>query len=127
MSDIKITSAKRPRSAVSVPRQRVADAGPLTLTDDVLFRWARIVKIAKLFPAMHSIRALEEKIQTSLCRSCRDRYRGAEFDRSSLDLARRLLAECSAEKAGQVKEAAGIAAYRVQYHDLSGSRREIVR
>ncbi len=127
MSDIKITSAKRPRPAVSVPRKQATDTGPLTLTDDVLFRWARIVKIAKLFPVMHSIRALEEKIQTSLCRSCRDRRDGGEFDRSSLDQARRLLAECSVEKAETVKRVAGIRQYKVRYHDLSGSVREIVR
>lgn len=126
MSDIKITSAKR-RPAPSVPRKRVAEAGPLAVTDDVLFRWARIVRIANLFPVMHSIRALENRVRESGCRGCGDRNKRPAFDRTPLDEARRLLAECSAEKAGQVKEAAGIAAYRVQYHDLSGSRREIVR
>lgn len=107
--------------------KRVAEPGPLTLSDDVLFRWARIVMIAKMFPVMHSIRALENKVQTNLCRTCRDRHRRPELDRSSLDQARRLLAECSNEKARLVKEAAGILQYRVQYHDLSGSVREIVR
>lgn len=124
---IKITSAKRSRSPFFGSVKRVAEPGPLTLTDDVLFRWARIIKIAKMFPVMHSIRALENNIQTSICRSCRDRHRKPEIDRSPLDEARRLLAECSDEKARLVKEAAGIVQYRVHYHDLSGSVREIVR
>ena len=124
---IKITSAKRPRTVPAGPFQRVADPAPLTLTDDVLFRWARVIKIAKMFPVMHSIRALENKIQTTICRTCHDRNKTSEIDRSSLDLARRLLAECSDDKARLVKEAAGIVQYRVQYHDLSGSVREIVR
>ena len=124
---IKITALKRSRSMSTVPIKRVADPGPLTLTDDVLFRWARIMRIAQMFPVMHSIRALENKIQTTICRSCRDRHKRPEIDRSSLDQVRRLLAECSDEKARLVKEAAGIVQYRVHYHDLSGCVREIVR
>lgn len=96
------------------------------MSDDVLFRWARIVRIAKEFPVMHKIRELEYKVQTS-CRGCRNRYRLPEIDRSSFSEARRLLAECSDEKARAVKEAAGIVQYRVHYHDLSGTAREVVR
>jgi pyrroloquinoline quinone (PQQ) biosynthesis protein C len=127
MNTIKITTAQRRRPAVSVRNKRVREARPLTVTDDVLFRWARIVRIAKLFPVMHSIRALENRIQESSCRGCNDRNKNSDFDRTALDTARRLLAECSAERARQVKEAAGISEYRVQYHDLSGSVREVVR
>ena len=105
----------------------IADPAPLAVTDDVLFRWSRIIQIAKMFPVMHQIRALEQKMQTTLCRTCKDRNRPAEIDRSALAQARRQLGECSDDKARLVKEAAGILQYRVHYHDLAGTVKEIVR
>ena len=75
---------------------------------------------------MHTIRALEHKIQTSICRSCHHQHH-TDIDRSALDAARRQLAECADETTRTVKEAAGILQYRVRYHDLAGTVRETVR
>jgi hypothetical protein len=122
---IRLTSARYHRTEVIV--SRVADPVPLTVTDDVLFRWARIVQIAKLFPIMNSIRALEYKIQTGVCRNCHQQHRLAEIDRSALDTARRQLAECADDRARFVKEAAGIRQYRITYHDLTGTKHEVTR
>jgi len=124
---IRITSARHLRTGTQVMVNRVADPGPLAVTDDVLFRWARIVQIAKMFPIMHTIRALEHKLQTGVCRSCKSQQTAADIDRSALAEARRQLAECTDDQARLVKEAAGVLQYRVAYHDLSGTLREIVR
>lgn len=125
---IRMTSVRRTRAPVTIlATGRVADPAPLTLTDDVLFRWARIVRIAKMFPIMHTIRALEQKVQAEICRGCKPQHRVPEIDRSTLAEVRRQLAECSDEKARLVKESAGILQYRVRYHDLAGTAREIVR
>ena len=124
---IRITSTTRTRISSSVgSRLQTGDETPLVVTDGVLFRWARIIKIANLFPAMHAVRELEHKLQTA-CRSCGHAYRQPEPDRHALADARRLLGECSDEKARIVKEAAGIIKYRVWYHDMSGTVRDVVR
>ena len=124
---IRFTSASRSKTNSPVGnRLQTGDATPLVVTDGVLFRWARIIKIAGMFPVMHAIRELEHRLQTA-CRSCGHSQRQPEPDRRALAEARRLLAECSDEKARIVKEAAGIVKYRVQYHDMSGMVRDIVR
>ena len=105
----------------------VSDPTPLLITDDVLFRWARIIHIANVFPTMHAVRDLENRIQSTECRSCKKQPNTPRIDRNLLNEVRRLLAECSDDKARLVKEAAGIVKYRVQYHDLSGTVRDIVR
>jgi hypothetical protein len=105
---------------------QTGDETPLVVTDGVLFRWARIIKIANMFPVMHAIRELEHKLQTA-CRSCGYTQRQSEPDRRALADARRLLAECSDDKARIVKESAGIIKYRLQCHDISGTVRDVVR
>jgi len=125
-NSIRITSAARGRPRPFVTRFHSGDETPLVVTDSVLFRWARIIKIANMFPVMHVIRALEHKLQTT-CRSCGHSHRQPEVDRSALVEARRLLAECSDDQARIVKEAARIVKYRVQYHDLSGTVQDRVR
>jgi len=121
-----MTGTLRKRSDSFFFKSPVAEAPPLSMTDEVLFRWARIVRIGKLFPVMHAIRALESKLQR-ICRSCAASRNAEPIDRSVLDEARRELAECSDEKARLVKEAAGIVRYHVRYHDLAGTVREVVR
>ena len=123
---IRMTGTLRKRSDSFFFKSPVAEAPPLSMTDEVLFRWARIVRIGKLFPVMQAIRALESKLQR-ICRSCAASRNAEPIDRSVLDEARRELAECSDEKARLVKEAAGIVRYHVRYHDLAGTVREVVR
>lgn len=126
-TSIRISSPRRARSGAPVPPPVAAtDPAPLTVTDDVLFRWARIVRIAKMFPVMHAIRSLEQKLR-HWCRGCKGGNQLPEVDRTALADARRQLAECPDERARAVKEAAGILRYRVRYHDLAGTAREIVR
>ena len=127
-TDIKITSTRRTAAVARPVRSaRFSDSSPLVVTDDVLFRWARIVQIAKLFPIMHTIRALEFKIQSNTCRTCHNKKTQVPLDRSPLADARRLLAECSDELARLVKESAGILRYQVSYHDRAGTLHIIVR
>lgn len=121
------TISLRNRAGVKEQRPRIADPLPLAITDDVLFRWARIIQIARLFPVMHAIRALEQKLRTGVCRSCGHKASERQPDRSVLAAARRQLGECPDEKARLVKEAAGILLYRVQYHDLAGTVHDVVR
>jgi len=122
----RMTSTFRKQGGSFFSQSPNGNAPPLSITDDVLFRWARIVRIGKLFPVMHAIRALESKLQ-QICRSCAAKKNAEPVDRSVLDEARRELAECSEDKARLVKEAAGIVRYHVRYHDLAGSVREVVR
>jgi hypothetical protein len=121
-----MTGTLRQRGGSFAFKSPDAGAPPLAVTDEVLFRWARIVRIGKLFPVMHAIRALESKLQR-ICRSCTAPRNAEPIDRSILDVTRRELAECSDEKARLVKEAAGIVRYHVRYHDLAGTVREVVR
>jgi hypothetical protein len=104
---------------------KLADAPPVVVADDLLFRWSHIIKIAKIVPGMSAIRALEHQIHTHGCRSCQKPT--MIFDRTPLENVRRFLAECSDEIAKTVKQAAGIVKYRVSYRTLAGVPREIVR
>ena len=110
----------------STGNRSLPDETPLLVTDNVLFRWSRVIQIANLFPVMHTIRALEYKLQTK-CRSCGRQRQIHEINRTPLADVRRLLAECSDDKARLVKEAVGILKYRVQYHDLSGVVQDVIR
>jgi hypothetical protein len=103
----------------------LADSPPTVVADDLLFRWAHIIKIAKMVPGMSAVRALEQRVQANSCRSCQKPT--VIFDRSPLDNARRFLGECSDAVAKLVKEAAGIVKYRVSYRDLAGVPRDVVR
>ena len=123
------TARSSPYRSSSGPSTIVSDAPPLLITDDVLFRWARIVKIAKIFPRMHELRAMESRVQAATCRGCQQskQSRVTSSDIVILEEIRRSLAECSDANALAVKEAAKIEKYRVRFHDLSGKLKEVVR
>jgi hypothetical protein len=105
--------------------EKLANAPPTVIADDLLFRWAHIVKIAKLVPGMSAVRVLERQIQAHSCRGCRKPT--AVFDRTPLEVVRRFLGECPDAAAQIVKEAAGIVRYRVSYRDLADVPREVTR
>jgi len=50
-----------------------------------------------------------------------------EVDRSSINVAKRALAECSEEVALLVKQAAGVVKYKVTYQSPSGGLKEVVK
>jgi hypothetical protein len=115
---------RQPVELSGFPKE-AADAAPVIIADDLLFRWAHIVKIAKLAPGMSAVRGLERQIQVHSCRGCQKP--AVVFDRSPLENVRRFLAECPDDTARAVKEAAGIIKYRVHYRDLTGVPKEVVR
>jgi hypothetical protein len=104
---------------------KLADAEPVVVGDDLLFRWAHIIKISKLVPGMSAIRILEQQMQKYGCRSCKKPT--VTFDRTPLESVRRYLAECSVETLKFVKEAAGIVKFRISYRDLAGVPHEVIR
>ena len=124
---IRIVSRTSRNTISGLHKRQVTAPETLLVTDDVLFRWARIIQIAKIFPIMHTIRRLEQKLQTGVCRSCQRSSQSSSIDKTPLHEAKRQLAECSEEKARLVKEAAGIHRYQIKYHDLAGILHEIER
>jgi hypothetical protein len=104
---------------------KAADAPPIVVGDDLLFRWAHIVKMTKVVPGLSAVRALEHRVQAHGCRGCQKPT--VTFDRSPLDNVRRFLGECPDETAKIVKQHAGILKYRVSYRDLAGVPKEVVR
>jgi hypothetical protein len=123
---MQITSSSRTSRPVANNAHIDPNVPPLMVTDSVLFYWSRVIQIAKLFPIMHQVRSLEFTLQKQ-CKSCGQKQNSLEVDRSILNNVRRALAECSDEKARLVKEAAGIYSYRVVYHDLSGTAKDVTR
>jgi len=122
---VRMTSARRGyHSAPAASPSASAATQPfneqtVTITDDLIFRWAKIVQIARIFPVMHAVRALEYTIATNDCRTCR-KAEQPKTDRSLLQEVRRMLGTCTDEQARLVKEAARITMYRVQFLDLAG-------
>jgi hypothetical protein len=112
------------RSAVLDDFPKMADTAPVLVTDDVVFRWARFAKIARLLPIMNEVRVLERTLAANSCRTCR---RPAEVDRSVLNTAKAALGECSEEMALLVKQAAGVVKYKVVYRKLSEPPKEVIR
>jgi hypothetical protein len=114
------------RAAVLNDFPKMANAAPLLITDDVVFRWARITKIARLLPVMNEVRVLERALAANSCRSCR---KPVEVDRSVLNTAKAALGECSDETALLVKQAAGVVKYKVVYRKLASAEppKEIIR
>ena len=121
---MRVTSASNTGRGYAPSRQAYIPL--VTITDDLLFRWAKIIQIANAFPIMHTVRALEYTISTTECRTCHKKT-APKVDRSLLQTVRRLLGECSDEKARLVKEAARVVNYRVQYLDLTGQAKDITR
>jgi hypothetical protein len=121
------------KDAVSTPaiapdvskQQATGETPPVTITDGLLFRWAHIIKIVKLIPQLNAVRELERKKYANQCNSCRHTH--AVLDMSPLNAARDALANCSANTAALVKQAAGVLQYHVSYRKLDGTLREVVR
>jgi hypothetical protein len=101
------------------------DTGEINITDQVLFIWSRIPRIARLIPSINAVRELEVKLRTVHCGSCRKK--NEPIDKSSLNTVREFLATCSDETAELVKEAAGIVKYRLTYSQPLGQPTEVVR
>jgi len=111
-------------SAVLHDFPKLADSAPILVTDDVVFRWARNARVARLLPVMNDVRVLERKIQAHSCRSCQ---KPADIDRSAIHFAKIALAECSDEIAKLVKEAVGVLKYKVVYRRHSEPPQEITK
>jgi hypothetical protein len=114
------TPAPTPVAAIATKQQ-----GTMTVTDNVLFRWARIVSINRLLPILHAVRNLEYAVQAHNCNSCRSKP--PQIDRTALEKARKELALCSDEIAKLVKLGAGISNYTVGYITDTGTYREVTR
>jgi hypothetical protein len=102
----------------------LADAPPILVTDEVVFRWARNTRIARLLPITAEIKILEEKVRANSCKSC---HKPIPIDRSAINRAKAALAECSDEIAKLVKQAANVLKYKVVYRHLSEETKEIIR
>ena len=102
----------------------LADSAPILVTDDVVFRWARNARVARLLPVMNEVRMLERKIQANSCKSCQ---KPVDIDRSALHSAKIALAECSDEIAKLVKQAVGVLKYKVVYRRHSEPPQEVTR
>ena len=122
------TTARSPavpvQAAVLEDFPKLADSPPILVTDDVVFRWARNARIARLLPVMNDVRVLERKIQANSCKSCQ---KVAEIDRSAIHSAKIALAECSDEIAKLVKQAVGVLKYKVVYRQHSQLPQEVTR
>jgi hypothetical protein len=114
------TPAPAPVSQVLTQKQNT-----IVVTDNVLFRWARIVAINRLFPILHGVRNLEYIAQSHNCNSCKSKPQ--QIDRTPLEKARKELATCSEEIANLVKQGAGVSNYTVGYLTDSGTYREVTR
>jgi len=119
-----IRSAVPAQTAVLGNLPKLADAAPVLITDAVLFRWARISRIANILPVMNEVRALEQRIIANTCKSC---HKPVEIDRSAINAAKIALAECPDEIALLVKEAACVLKYKVVYRRLSEPAQEVTR
>jgi hypothetical protein len=103
---------------------KLSESAPILVTDDVVFRWARNARVARLLPVMNDVRVLERKIQANSCKSCQKQ---ADIDHSAINLAKVALAECSDEIAKLVKQAVGVLKYKVVYRRLSEPPQEVTR
>jgi hypothetical protein len=103
---------------------KLTESAPILVSDDVVFRWARNARVARLLPVMNDVRVLERKIQANSCKSCQ---KPVEIDKSALHLAKVALAECSDEIAKLVKQAVGVLKYKVVYRRHSQPPQEITR
>jgi hypothetical protein len=112
------------QSAVLEDFPKLADSAPILVTDDVVFRWARNARVARLLPVMNDVRVLERKIQANSCKSCQ---KPVEIDRSAIQSAKAALAECSDEIAKLVKQAVGVLKYKVMYRQHSQPPQEVTR
>jgi hypothetical protein len=112
------------RAAVLEDFPKLADSAPILVTDDVVFRWARNARVARLLPVMNDVRVLERKIQANSCKSCQ---KPVEIDRSAIQSAKAALAECSDEIAKLVKQAVGVLKYKVMYRRHSEPPQEVTR
>lgn len=113
-----------PSAAVLSDFPKLADSPPVFVTDSVIFRWARNARIVRLIPVLNEVRILERHLIANNCKSCR---KPMEVDRSSINVAKRALAECSEEVALLVKQAAGVVKYKVTYQSPSGGLKEVVK
>jgi len=113
------------RAAVLDHFPSLADAPPVLVTDDVLFRWARNARVSRLLPAMTHVRILEQKIAAHSCRTCKKS--AVEIDMAPLNIARQALAECSDEIALLLKQAVGVVKYKVVFRRLQESPIEVIR
>ena len=119
----------------SRPVTRAAGTGRITpvphdtiaVSDQMLFRMARVHEINLMFPVMASVRDLEYTMSSKTCRSCKYQRSQVQIDRSPLDRAMKQLAECSDDKAKLVCQALGVAHYRIHYRDDHGSSRVVTR
>jgi hypothetical protein len=114
------TPAPAPTGDIANPQQ-----GTLTITDNVIFRWARIPALHRLIPNLHAVRNLEYRMQTYSCHSCRSKP--PQVDHVPLEIVRKFLATCPDNTANLVKKAAGILNYTVGYIADNSNYREVTR
>ena len=112
------------QSAVLNDFPKLTDAVPILVTDEVIFRLARVTRITRLLPILNEVRVLEDIVRANQCKTCK---KPVEVDRTIINTAKAALAECSDETAKLVKQAAGVLKFKVVYRRLTEPLQEVIR